>query len=99
MAAAGQGTGPSRILALAVVVVAGVLGLPVVAAFLDGPSTDQLVAPVHLVLATALGAVVGYLVPAVAGPASSRARGAGVGAVLGLGAALLGLLLFFVLLG
>lgn len=99
MAAAGQGTGPQRIIALAVVVVAGILGLPVVAAFLDGPSTDQLVAPVHLVLATVLGAVVGYLVPAVAGPGSSSARGAGVGAVVGLGAALLGLLLFLVLLG
>jgi asparagine N-glycosylation enzyme membrane subunit Stt3 len=99
MAAAGQGLGLQRITALAVVVAAGFAGLPVVAAALDGPSTDQVVVPVHLVMVTALGAVVGYLLPGIAGAGSPRARGAAVGVLVGLGAGLLGLLLFYVLLG
>jgi hypothetical protein len=99
MAAADKGKGAQRILALAVVVAAGVVGLPVAAAFLDGPSTDQLVVPVHLATVTVLGGVVGYLLPGVAGAGSPPLRGAGVGALVGLGAALLGLLLFLVLLG
>ena len=99
MTEADRGRGPRRIVALAVVVAAGIAGLPVVAAFLDGASTEPLVAPVHLVVVTLLGAVVGCLVPAVAGPGASQVRGAGLGALVGLGAGLLGLLLFFVLLG
>ncbi len=78
--------------------VLGVLSLPVVAFFLDGEGTENWVIPVQLVLMALVGAVVGRLVPALAGAGSSPGRATVIGAVLGVGAAAVGLLLFFVLL-
>jgi hypothetical protein len=87
-----------RGIGLVVLLVLGILSLPVVATFLDGQSTENWIIPVQLVLMALVGALVGYLLPGLAGPGSSSRRGAGAGAVVGVVAAVLGVLLFFVLL-
>ena len=98
MGSAGAGAATRRAVAVAVLLAAGIGGLPVVAAFLDGPGTEGLVVPVHLAALAALGAVAGALLPGLAG---SRGAGSGalVGALAGIGAGLVGVALFFLLLG
>jgi len=85
--------------ALAVLVVTGVLSLPVVAAVLDGDETEGWVVPVQLLLMAVVGGVVGRLLPGLAGPGSSPGRGALVGAVVGVVAALATAVVFMALLG
>lgn len=87
-----------RVVAVVTLLVLGVLSLPVVAFFLDGEGTENWIVPVQLLLMAGVGALVGRLVPAVAGEGASRNRATVIGAALGLGAALIGLLIFFVLL-
>ncbi len=98
MAATGSKAGTQRGIALVVLLAAGIISLPVVAAFLDGPSTENLIIPVQLALMAVAGAIIGSLLPGVAGAASASARSAGFGALVGLGAALVGLVMFFLLL-
>lgn len=98
MAEAGSAPHTQRALAVALLLVAGVLSLPVVAAFLDGESTDQLIVPVQIALMVVLGAVVGYALPGLGGGAG-RMRAAGVGIVVAVVAALIGVVVFFLLLG
>ncbi len=88
-----------RPIALAVLLAAGLLSLPVVAAFLDGESTDQLIVPVQLLVMAVVGAVVGYLLPGLAGPGAGKGRGAGTGVVVGVAVALLAVAVFYLLLG
>jgi hypothetical protein len=99
MSEAGTTTGSQRPIALALIVVDGFISLPVVAAVLDGESTDQLIIPVQLVVMAVLGAVVGYALPGLAGAGSSRPRSAAVGAVVGVVAALVSAAVFALLLG
>jgi hypothetical protein len=87
-----------RVVAVVALLVLGVLSLPVVAFFLDGEGTENWIIPVQLVLMAVVGAVVGRFVPALAGEGASRGRATATGALVGLGAAAIGLLLFFVLL-
>ena len=87
-----------RVAALLVLLVLGVLSLPVVAAFLDGEGTENWIIPVQLLLMAAVGALVGRLMPALAGPDATRGRAVLVGVVAGLAAAALGLIIFFLLL-
>jgi hypothetical protein len=87
-----------RVVAIVALLVLGVLSLPVVAFFLDGEGTENWIVPVQLLLMAGVGALVGRAVPAVAGEGASRSRATVIGAALGLGAALIGLLIFFVLL-
>ena len=87
-----------RVAAIVVLVVLGVLSLPVVAAVLDGEGTENWIIPVQLLLMAAVGALVGRLVPALAGPDATRGRAVLVGVVVGLAAAALGLVIFFLLL-
>ncbi len=94
-----------RVIAVVVLLVLGVLTLPVLAFFLDGPSTENLVIPVDLVLMALLGMLVWRLVPAPdaggahATPAAppAAARTLLVGAAVGVAAAVVGLVLFFLL--
>ena len=88
-----------RPLALLLLLVAGLVSLPVVAAFLDGESTDQLIVPVQMLSMALLGAVVGYLTPSLGGVGTSRVRGLGTGLVVGIVAAVLGVAVFFLVLG
>ena len=84
--------------ALLVLLVLGVISLPLVASVLDGEGTENLILPVQLVLMAGFGALAGWLVPTLGGADASRRRGIIVGALLGLGAAVLGLVIFFLLL-
>lgn len=90
--------GTQRVVAVAVLLVAGVLSLPVVATFLDGESTENWIVPVQLVLMAVVGAVVGHLLPGLAGTESDSRRGAGFGAVVGVLTGLIGAALFYLLL-
>ena len=96
--AANPRPGTQRIIALVVLLVAGVLSLPVVAALLDGGPSENLIVPVQLVLMAVVGATVGYLLPGLAGDDSSTGRGAAFGALVGVATALLGLAVFSLLL-
>ena len=99
MSETGIPTASQRPIALALIVVDGLISLPVAAAVLDGESTDQLIIPMQLVVMAALGALIGAVLPGLAGVGASRARGAGVGAVVGVVAALVSVALFYLLLG
>src|SRR4051794_31584645 len=88
-----------RVVALVLLVIVGALSLPVSAAFLDGDSTEDLVVPVQLIVVTLLGALAGYLLPGLGGPASSRRRSALVGVVVGLVSALVSIAWFSLILG
>jgi hypothetical protein len=91
-------SGVQRGVALVLLLLAGLLSLPVVATFLDGRSTENLVVPVQLGAMAVLGAVTGWILPGRAGLGSSSARSAMVGAVVGVAAALGGIALFSLLL-
>jgi hypothetical protein len=99
MSEAGTANESQRPLALALIVVAGLVSLPVAAAVLDGESTDQLIVPVQLAAMAVLGAVVGYALPGLGGAGSSRPRSAALGTVVGVAAALVSLVVFALLLG
>jgi hypothetical protein len=99
MTAPGQAPGTQRAVAVVVVVVAGFLSLPVVATFLDGDSTEALVVPVQVALMAVVGALVGRMLPSIAGANATRPRGAVVGAALGVAVALLSAAFFVWLLG
>lgn len=87
-----------RVVAIVVLLVLGVLSLPLVALFLDGEGTESWIIPVQLLLMALVGAAVGRLVPALAGAGATRGRATAVGALVGVAAAVLGLVLFFLLL-
>ena len=91
-------TGASRGIALVLIVAAGIVSFPLVAAFLDGPSTEGLIVPVQLAVMAVVGAVVGYLLPGLAGAGSSSARSAGFGALVGVATALISVAVFYLLL-
>jgi hypothetical protein len=77
---------------------AGILSLPVVAAVLDGPSTENWIIPVQLLAMAGIGAGAGVALPALAGAGAPTARRALIGAGLGVLAALVGVLVFWLLL-
>jgi hypothetical protein len=87
-----------RVAAVAVLLVLGVVSLPAVAGVVDGPGSENWIVPVQLALMTAIGALAGRLVPSLGGAGASRRRGVVAGALLGVAAALFGVVLFFLLL-
>ena len=87
-----------RVVALLVLLILGVVSLPLVASVLDGEGTENWILPVQLILMALVGAVVGWFLPRLAGPDATKRRGAVVGAVVGVAAGILGLLIFFLLL-
>ena len=87
-----------RIVAVTGLVLLGMVSLPLVASVLDGQGTENWILPVQLLLMAAAGAVVGRAVPALAGADADRRRSVVVGAVVGLGCGVLGLVVFFLLL-
>ena len=91
-------SGVQRGVAVVLLLVAGLLSLPVAAAFLDGGSTEDLIVPIQMGVMAVLGAITGYLLPGVAGFGSTSARSAMVGALIGLAAALGGIAIFSLLL-
>jgi len=87
-----------RVVAVVVLLALGVLSLPLVAYVLDGEGTENWILPVQLLLMAVVGAVVGRLLPEVAGEGATPRRAVVVGALVGVGAAVLGLVIFFLLL-
>jgi hypothetical protein len=98
MVDADTGTTGQRIVAILILLVAGVLSLPVSAAFFDGEGSENWIVPVQLAAVAAVGAVVGALLPGLAGADSSRGRAMRIGAVVAVGMAVLGVAIFFVIL-
>ncbi len=87
-----------RTLALVVLLVAGIVSLPVAAYLLDGRGSENFILPAQVLGMAAVGAVVGSLLPGLAGDAPTTRRAGGVGAVVGVMMALVGVVLFFLLL-
>jgi hypothetical protein len=87
-----------RILAYLILLVAGILSLPVSAVFFDGEGSENWILPVQLGGMAVIGALVGAATPAIAGEGASTGKRVLVGALLGLGLALIGVVLFFLLL-
>ena len=86
-----------RILGLIVLVVAGVLSLPLAAAAFDEHGSENWIIPVQLGGMAVIGAIVGIALPGLTGAETSRRR-AVLGAAIGVGMALAGVLIFFLLL-
>jgi len=90
--------GLHRPLALLLLLAGGVLSLPLAALFLDGDDTENWVLPAAAVAMAVFGAVVGTVLPGIAGPRASTGRGRLVGAAAGVAMVALGTLVFYLLL-
>lgn len=86
----------TRLLGWLVLVVAGMLSLPLAAYILDDQGTENWILPVQLGGMALVGALVGTAVPGFV--AGAPRRRAAVGAAYGLAAAVVGVLVFFLLL-
>jgi hypothetical protein len=69
-----------------------------VALFFDGEGSENWILPAQLLGMGVVGAIVGRLLPGLAGGTASPARATWVGAAAGIGAAIVGVVLFFLLL-
>lgn len=87
-----------RVVGIVVLLGAGILSLPLTAAVLDGGDTESWIVPVQLLLMAAIGAGVALALPGLAPGAATTGRRALTGAAFGLLAALVGLLVFWLLL-
>jgi hypothetical protein len=90
--------GAQRLVALVILLIAGVLSLPLAATFLDGEGNENLILPAQLGGMAIVGAVVGYLLPGLAGTTATTRRAVWVGVGVALLLAVLGVLVFFLLL-
>ncbi len=85
-------------LALLALLVLGIAILPLSALLFDGEGSENWILPTAVVLALLAGAAVGSALPGLAGAGATRRRGAGIGAVTGVGMLVLGVVVFFLLL-
>jgi len=84
-----------KILGWVLLLAAGLVSLPVSAWFLDGDRTENWVLPAQLVAMALVGALIGVVLPGmVSGTTRRRAL---VGAAYGVAAALVGVVVFFLL--
>ena len=84
--------------AVLLLLVLGIFSLPVAAYFFDGEGSENWILPVAVALMAVLGAVVGSMLPGIAGSGSTQQRGALVGAAVGVAMLVLGVVVFFLLL-
>lgn len=77
---------------------AGIVSLPVVAFFFDGQGTENWIIPLTLLVMALLGAVVGRVLPGLAGREATLRRASVVGALTGVVMVIVGVVLFFLLL-
>jgi hypothetical protein len=91
------GRGLQRAGGLALLLGAGILSLPAAAALFDDQGSENVILPAQLLGMAALGALVGAVLPGLSG-SPSRSKRLVVGAAIGVGMALLGVVLFFLLL-
>lgn len=87
-----------RVVGVVVLGAAGLLSLPVAAYFFDDPGTENLIVPVQLLAMAAIGAGVTVALPALARAGAPRGRRALTGTWWGLLAALVGVLVSWLLL-
>lgn len=85
-----------KVLTVLGLLVMGIFSLPVAAFFLDDEGTENWILPVALGVMAIVGGLVGVGVPGFL--SGTTARRAAVGAAYGVGAALVGLVVFFLLL-
>jgi hypothetical protein len=78
--------------------VLGVFSLPVTAFFFDGEGSENWIIPVAILVMALLGEIVGSMLPGLAGEGATQQRGALIGAAVGVGMLVLGLVVFFLLL-
>jgi hypothetical protein len=90
--------GFQRLVALVLLLAAGIVSLPLAALAFDGEGSENLILPAQLGGMAVLGAVVGYLLPGLAGPTATHRRSAWVGVGVALLLAVLGVVVFFLLL-
>ena len=90
--------GVQRIAALVVLFAAGIMSLPLAALAFDGEGTENLILPAQLGGMAVVGAVVGYLLPGLGGATSTTRRSVWTGVGVGLLFAVLGVVIFFLLL-
>ncbi|WP_322921478.1 hypothetical protein [Nocardioides renjunii] len=87
-----------RIVGIIVLLVLGMLSLPVSASLLDAQGTENWIVPVQLLAMALLGAAVTVALPGLAREGASTGRRAMTGAWWGLLAALVGVVVFWLLL-
>jgi hypothetical protein len=87
-----------RVVAVLVLLVAGMLSLPLAAYVLDDRGTENWIVPVQLLVMAAIGAGVAVALPAVASNGAATGRRALTGVWWGLLAAFVGVLVFWLLL-
>jgi hypothetical protein len=90
--------GTQRLVALGLLLVTGIMSLPLAALALDGEGSENLILPVQLGGMAVVGGLVGHLLPGLAGTTAGHRRCVWVGVGLGLLFAVLGVLVFFLLL-
>lgn len=86
-----------RVLGVAVLIVAGMLSLPLSATLLDGQGTENWIIPVQLVVMAVVGAALALALPALAPEGAPTPRRALTGVGWGLLAAIVGVLVYFLL--
>ncbi len=84
--------------AVLVLLVLGIFSLPVTAFFFDGEGSENWIVPVAVALMAVIGAIVGSMLPGLAGSGATQQRGALIGAAVGVGMLVLGIVIFFLLL-
>ena len=87
-----------RVLGLVVLLAAGVFSLPLAAIPFDGQGSENWILPLQLGRMAVIGAVVAELVPGLVGAEASQTKRIWVGAAIGVGMALVGVAVFFLLL-
>jgi hypothetical protein len=84
--------------AVLILLVLGIFSLPVTAYFFDGEGTENWIIPVAVLLMAVVGAIVGSMLPGLAGPGATQQRGAVIGAAVGVAMLVVGIIIFFLLL-
>jgi hypothetical protein len=84
--------------AVLILLVLGIFSLPVTAYFFDGEGTENWIIPVAVLLMAVVGAIVGSMLPGLAGQGATQQRGAMIGAGVGVAMLVVGIIIFFLLL-
>ncbi len=93
-----MGVGAQRALAVFVLLVAGILSLPLSATLFDAEGSENWIIPVQLAGMLVIGALVGSALPRIAGEDGTRSRAIRIGMLYAVGAVVVGVVLFFLLL-
>ena len=90
--------GLQRLFALVLLLAAGIMSLPLAALAFDGEGSENWILPAQLGGMALVGAVVGLLLPGLGGPTATTRRSVWTGVGLGLLFAVVGVVIFFLLL-